>query len=82
MKPHTWVLEEVDGGPVGTADFWKCSSCGACGGLAWPTADGYKPKNDKWIFLADGSGLELTEDCEESAALIADHRARRSTLDD
>lgn len=77
MKSHKWKIKTIDAGPLGLADFWECSECGAAGGPAWPgKGDDYDPKTDDWVFYADGSGLDLTTDCEESARLIAEHLAR------
>lgn len=32
MTEHTWIVEEIDGGHVGTADVYRCTTCGCCGG--------------------------------------------------
>lgn len=66
MKQHTWTTKEVDGGHLGISDFWCCSVCGAGSGSVWPGQ--VMPKG--YIFLPNGSGLALTEDCEESQKLI------------
>jgi hypothetical protein len=72
MSEHKWVTEEVEvpsnlGG--GTEEFWICNQCGASAGPKFP--DGEK----RWApFYADGSGLKLTDDCDESRALIAKHK--------
>ncbi len=34
IVPHTWELEEVDGGSVGIGVFYVCNACGASGGPA------------------------------------------------
>jgi hypothetical protein len=34
MTPHAWAIENVDGGPVGDADFFQCTVCGCAGGCA------------------------------------------------
>lgn len=68
MKEHNWATELVDGGHLGCAEFWRCLDCGASGGPVLFT------KNKRWNpFYADGSGLKLTEDCEESKRLIEEH---------
>jgi len=73
MKPHNWVIEEIDGGSLGVNGVWVCSECGASGGPEWPGQD----KISDWIFLADGknlvSGLQLPLDCDEAKAVIAGH---------
>lgn len=66
MKPHTWETEEIDGGHVGVEDFWICRACGASGGsvnLRMPP------------FYADGSGLKVSDDCDEAKVQIEKHRA-------
>jgi hypothetical protein len=67
MKPHTWELETIDGGPpVGMCDFRICHACGASGGaigLLMPP------------FYADGSGFKVSEDCDEAKVQIEAHRA-------
>lgn len=35
MKPHKWETELIDGGHVGSDDFWICHQCGASGGPVW-----------------------------------------------
>ena len=70
MKKHTWITEEVDGGYLGIGDFWICSECGASGG---PVYSGHVIKR---IFLADGAGLTLAEDCEESKVIIDKHKMK------
>ena len=79
MSEHAWETEEVDGGPVGVCDFWRCRRCDAAGGPCWPAKDGsgYVPKKRGWVFYADGSGLKLTDDCEESDRLIREHFRKR-----
>lgn len=68
MKNHEWVMEEIDGGHVGSADFWKCKNCGASGG--W--VNGKNPPTMP-PFLADGSGLKLSNDCDEAQKEIQRH---------
>lgn len=72
-RRHLWEMEEVDGGPVGVNDFWRCKQCDAAGGPVWYYKDGPRKKDNDWVFYADGSGLQLTADCVESAALIQAH---------
>lgn len=70
MQPHAWEEEEVDGGPVGSDFFWKCSGCGASGG---PVGSG--GKGPSTAFLADGSGFYVDrEDCPRAAGQIAIYR--------
>lgn len=33
MTPHSWFIEDIDGGPLGPLDHWMCSRCGAHGGI-------------------------------------------------
>ena len=74
MKPHTWVTEVIDGGPVGRDTFWKCQECGASGG---PVGFG-DPAKPPWKPFLAGLGKDLgalPEDCEESKRKI--HKLRR-----
>jgi hypothetical protein len=32
MTAHTWVTEEIDGGALGSDDFYLCTTCGCSGG--------------------------------------------------
>lgn len=66
MLPHDWIIEEIDGGNVGTAEVWKCRMCGACDNKMDP----FKQPPTR-AFYPNGSGLELTMDCEESQGIIA-----------
>ena len=66
MTAHTWVSEAIDGGSVGVSDFWVCSVCGASGGPCWPLAPQFR-----WPpFMADGTGLKLSEDCAVALAEV------------
>ena len=66
-QPHAWEQEEVDGGPAGTDLFWKCSGCGASGGIVG--SDDAPPTT---AFLADGGGLYVDrDDCPRAAGQIA-----------
>jgi hypothetical protein len=65
MTPHTWVTEKIDGGPVGVAEFYQCSVCGACGGIAFR-------KGSPKPFLA-GPALPVSEDCEIAYEEISKH---------
>lgn len=77
MKEHEWITEEVNGGHVGVDDFWVCKNCGASGG---PVAFWRKsPGPSMHPFYADGSGLNLTNDCDESKEIIAKHLAEKKT---
>jgi len=66
MKPHTWTLEEGDAGHIGTYTYRTCHACGACGG------DDIMPMPP---FVADGSGFQVSEDCDEAKLQIEKHRA-------
>ena len=63
MLPHDWIVEEVDGGPIGVEDFWICRRCKASGGLAYSTPQPFV--NGRINALWD-----LPDDCEEAARLI------------
>jgi hypothetical protein len=67
MKKHNWTIKTIDGGSVGIADFWKCSDCGAGGGIIPTTRE---PKDTERVFFPNGSGLSLTHDCDESKEII------------
>lgn len=69
MKSHTWITVEIDGGPLGTEDFWQCSECGASGG----PVDWGSPKTNDWIFLA-GPAIDLPKDCDQSKEIIEKYR--------
>ncbi len=65
MKEHTWIIEYVDAGML-DGDFWHCKVCGAGGGAALDKS--HLPTH---IFLPNGSGLKLSDDCDISKQLIA-----------
>lgn len=66
MLSHDWIIEEIDGGHVGTDAVWKCRVCAACDNKLVPQKE--PPTR---AFYPNGSGLELTMDCEESQGIIA-----------
>lgn len=74
---HDWQTETVDSGHLGSNDFWHCPRCGAAGGPVFYEKHGPREKGTGWIFYADGSGLQLTDDCVESASLINQHFQRK-----
>ncbi len=57
---HTWAIEEVNGGPVGTDDFYRCTACGCSGGSTY-RADG--TPIDPQPFLP-GPAMNLDNDCD------------------
>lgn len=72
MKKHNWTTEEIDGGNLGSADFWICHDCGASGGPVWYDQNG--PKEQSWQpFYADGSGLKLSDNCDEAKKQIINY---------
>ena len=71
MKKHKWTVETIDGGHLGEGDFWICENCGASGGFVF---SGNEPRHP---FYADGSGLRLTNDCDESKILIEQHKEKK-----
>lgn len=73
MKQHKWKRIEVDGGNLGVDEFWECEDCGAAGGPVSYKTDP-PTKEDNWVFLAGGSGLQLPLDCDESKEIIAKHK--------
>ena len=80
MTEHAWELEYVDGGHVGGGDFWRCRRCDAAGGPALQYEGGKPAKKNDWVFYADGSGLQLSTDCEESDRLIREHFRKRVSV--
>ena len=70
MAAHIWVVEEVDGGPVGTGDFWTCTGCGAGGG---PSCGKVVDSEPRPFF--PGPALDLPDDCDEARKVIAAHKA-------
>lgn len=79
MTPHTWIVENVYGGPLGDTDFWRCSGCGASGGPTCFTVRANGTEKPRWEpFLAgEGSRLRLSQDCDESATIIREHTLKR-----
>jgi hypothetical protein len=67
MTEHAWVIENVDGGPMGDCDFWKCPTCGVGGGPVWPKMKG---KAERWPAFIPGPARKVSEDCEEAQAQI------------
>lgn len=66
MKRHNWIKEYIDAGHI-DGEFWICADCDASGG---PTL--YDPP--KWKpFYANGSGLQLSDDCIVSKEMIIKH---------
>lgn len=88
-KRHLWEIEEVDSGHLGVNDFWRCRRCDAAGGSPYyhrePDGSYRMVARGKELhlgefrwdrpppFYADGSGLQLTDDCVESDRLILEH---------
>lgn len=79
MIPHTWDVEEVDGGSMGTDEFWICRRCGASGGLVTTPRFGNNTitfvKSKPFAFLAGHgttSGKVSNDDCDEAATQIAE----------
>lgn len=68
MRDHTWETEYVDGGML-DGHFWKCPSCGASGGIV---CEGHSPPT-LGPFYADGSGLQVSTDCDEAKSQIQEH---------
>lgn len=59
IRPHTWVVEEIDGGTVGIGEFWKCSDCGASGGPCLG-----QESRPHWVPFLAGEDLRLAYDCD------------------
>ena len=75
VVPHAWEAEEVDGGHLGTDEFWVCRGCGASGGVVY---DGFRGrKTTPRPFLAGFGRSEgaLPDDCAEAREVIARLRA-------
>lgn len=70
MKPHHWVIEEVDSGYLGMNDCWLCSACGAAGGPVFYTAGGQPGSPRLCFYPRRPQHLDLPDDCEEAARLI------------
>lgn len=85
---HTWEVENIDGGPVGDADFWICRRCGASGGpvdkwtfnkstdtsigMSWVCVTS---KRAPTPFLA-GEFLLLSDDCDAAKLAIANYKVQ------
>ena len=68
MKAHVWIKEIIDTPGLGLNDFWKCEVCEAAGGPVLGNES--KPKSTHLPFLADGTGLKLSHDCEISKVQV------------
>lgn len=69
IRQHVWEARECDMGLLGVEDIFFCTGCEACGGPAYQRATPtFRP------FFPDGSGLDLSEDCDEAHAQIAIHK--------
>lgn len=73
MIPHNWISEEVDCGNIGVEDFWKCSKCGAFGGLAYNLRDGSPSTPRPFINGRVNNLQDLPDDCEESDRIIKEY---------
>lgn len=69
MKEHIWIMVEINGGSIGSDDFWVCKKCDAAGGPVFPEVSipKYPP------FYPDGSGLKVSDNCDEALEQIRDH---------
>jgi hypothetical protein len=76
VSEHIWITEEIDGGALGTSDFWLCSVCGASGGPVWYD---HQDKPKRAPFLA-GPALPLSQNCEEAKKQIAEYRQKEETM--
>jgi len=72
---HTWVVEEVDCGSLGTEDFWVCKRCGASGGSAYHLISLAPSTPMAFINEKIGGPLYLPEDCEKAAKMIEEYRS-------
>lgn len=86
LVPHTWAVEEIDGGPAGSDDFWKCTDCGASGGVSTtmtfpslrPNEKGdrtteakIEARHPRPFYTSDVLHISmLPEDCDESKVII------------
>lgn len=71
MRPHTWIVEEHDGGHLGAYDMWRCTTCNALGGLCWfgqtEPHQAYRPAAPR--AYAKSLTLPL-DDCDAAQALM------------
>jgi len=67
-RRHAWVIEAVDGGQLGRADYWVCRRCGASGGPVVASRE-----YPSWPPFVAGRGTRtpLSQDCAEAARQIA-----------
>lgn len=56
MSGHTWLQEDFEAPYVGSYSSWRCTVCGACGGL-WE-----KPQHP---FIS-GPAVQVSEDCQQA----------------
>jgi len=77
-KSHTWIVERVDGGPMGSDDFYKCSVCGCSGGEILQSKI-QKDSNGKATFTSvdrrpspfiPGFAEDLDDDCDVAKVQI------------
>lgn len=73
LAPHSWTVETVDGGPVGTCDFWRCVPCGASGGPVLGQAE-----RPHWTPFLAGEGVRLAYDCDVAKLQVDQHRSESS----
>jgi len=81
MLPHDWISEEIDGGSLGSEDFWICRRCKASGGMSYRCSDngGFEPSVPRpFVNGRIGGSWELPHDCEEAAILIKKYWAIRN----
>ncbi len=77
MGEHAWQVEEIDGGYLGPAKFWRCPTCGVGGGPALPTdmvrRMMEKGRPERWKPFIMGHGQKVSEDCGEAQKEIREY---------
>lgn len=73
MRKHSWIIESVDGGNMGTGQFWICPECGASGGPHWEGLEVPPPTIPP--FLA-GTRLRVSEDCAKARSQIRQYKEK------
>ncbi len=77
MAAHSWIVEEVDGGPMGSDDVYRCTVCGCCGGGSTRVTGWFSPEKSLRIENRDpdpflpGPAIDLSDDCDVAREQIA-----------
>lgn len=65
MKEHDWIKEEVDYGPLGVEDEFRCKNCGAFMMSFFNSFFKFLPK-----YRIPGTQVPLPEDCDKSRRIV------------